>query len=168
MNEQTTKLTRIRALLDDANVDALWLRQASSFAWATRGHSSYINTASSTGAASLLVTRDAQYVITTNIEEPRLAAEEGLAAAGWQFATAPWYAGGDALADLTTGMRLGADGCAPGAVDLSGEVSRLRTNLLPEEGARFRELGRGCCCCHFLGHRAADFAGRQHAARAEP
>ena len=55
MNEQTTKLTRMRALLDDANVDALWLRLASSFAWATCGHLSYINTASSTGAASLLI-----------------------------------------------------------------------------------------------------------------
>jgi antitoxin VapB len=144
MNEQTTKLTRIRALLDDANVDALWLQLASSFAWATCGHSSYINTASSTGAASLLVTRDTQYVITTNIEEPRLAGEEGLAAAGWQFPTTPWYGGRDALAELTKGLRLGVDGCAPGAVDLSGEVSRLRTALLPEEGARFRELGRLC------------------------
>jgi Xaa-Pro dipeptidase len=82
MNEQTTKLTRMRALLDDAQVDALWLRLASSFAWATCGRSSYINTASSTGAASLLVTRDAHYVLTTNIEEPRLAGEEGTGR-GW-------------------------------------------------------------------------------------
>lgn len=144
MNEQTTKLTRMRELLDDANVDALWLRLASSFAWATCGHSSYINTASSTGAASLLVTRDAQYVLTTNIEEPRLADEEGLRAAGWQFAANPWHSAENALNSLAKGARLGVDLSAPGAVDLSGQLARLRASLLPEEQARFRQLGQIC------------------------
>lgn len=144
MNEQSTKLARIRVLLDEAGVEAIWLRLASSFAWATCGHSSYINTASSTGAASLLVTRTGQYVITNNIEEPRLAGEEGLAAAGWEFPAAQWYEGRDLVAELANGAPIGADMATAGAVDLGAAVSRLRTSLLPEEGVRFRELGRLC------------------------
>ena len=72
MSEVQTKLERIRTLLDAYQLDALWLRLASSFAWATGGKSSYINTASSNGLASLLITRDRRYVITNNIEKPRI------------------------------------------------------------------------------------------------
>ena len=72
MSEVQTKLERIRSLLDAYQMDALWLRLASSFAWATGGKSSYINTASSNGLASLLITRDRRYVITNNIEKPRI------------------------------------------------------------------------------------------------
>jgi antitoxin VapB len=48
------------------------------------------------------------------------------------------------VADLTKGMKLGADASYPGAVDLSNEVARLRMNMTPEEGVRFRVLGRLC------------------------
>jgi len=144
MNELQTKLERIYSLLDAYEADALSLRLASSFAWATGGKRSYINTASSNGLASLLITRDKRYVITNNIERPRLAEEEGLAAAGWEFVAPPWHAGENPLADLTAGLRLAADGCEAGALDLSGPVARLRANLLPVEVERFRQLGRLC------------------------
>ena len=144
MNELQTKLDQVRALLDAHQVDALWLRLASSFAWATGGKSSYINTASSTGAASLLITRDRRYVVTTNIEQPRLAQEEGLLAAGWEFAAPEWHASAGSLTELAGGPRLAADGCAPGALDVSGAMARLRATLQPVEVERFRQLGRLC------------------------
>lgn len=144
MNELQTKLERVYSLLDANQVDALWLRLASSFAWATGGKSSYINTASSNGLASLLITRDKRYVVTNNIEKPRIAEEEGLAAAGWEFIAPEWHTANDQLAELTAGLRLASDGCQPGALDLSGPVARLRANLLPVEVERFRQLGRLC------------------------
>jgi antitoxin VapB len=144
MSEQQQKLEQMRGLLDAYNVDALWLRLASSFAWATCGKSSYINTASSEGLAHLLITRDRRYVLTTNIEEPRLAHEEGLLAAGWDFVAPEWHEGRDVLAELGTGLRLGSDVNAPGVVDLSGPLAHMRANLLPEEGERFRALGNIC------------------------
>ena len=67
------------------------LERAGSFAWATCGASSYINTASSNGLASVLITPTGRYILTTNIEAPRIGNEEGLAAQGWQVIATPWY-----------------------------------------------------------------------------
>jgi Xaa-Pro aminopeptidase len=144
MKELQTKLDQIYSLLEASNVDALWLRLASSFAWATGGKSSYINTASSNGLASLLITRDKRYVITNNIEMPRIAHEEDLLAAGWEFAAPEWHTNENPVAGLTNGLRLAADGCEAGAVDVSGAMARLRANLQPVEVERFRQLGRIC------------------------
>jgi Xaa-Pro aminopeptidase len=142
--EQAIKLERARQLMDSLAVDGLLLRRASSFAWATGGAASYVNTASSEGAASLLITRENFHLITTNIEAPRLEQEEGLAAQGWQWHVAHWWEGQAALTHLTEGLRLAADGCFPGARDASAEMARLRALLTPAEGERFRSLGRLC------------------------
>ncbi len=48
------------------------------------------------------------------------------------------------MAELTRGLKLAADGPYPGAIDLSGEMARLRANLLPEEGERYRAVSQLC------------------------
>ena len=144
MNELDTKLARVQALLSEQQLDALLLQRVSSFAWATCGAASYVNTATTTGEASLLFTSSERHVITNNIETTRLHTETELAEEGWQFQVTPWYETPDVVGQLAGGLRLGADGPFPGAVDLSSEVARLRANLTPEEGERFRELGRQC------------------------
>jgi Xaa-Pro aminopeptidase len=144
MAELDIKLQRLAAVMDVHQVDAVHLRLASSFAWITGGKSSYINTASSTGLASVLITRTGRYALTTNIEAPRIAEEEGLAAAGWDVRAASWYAGDETLATLTAGLRVGSDLPAAGEVDLGGPVGRLRAALLPVEVDRFRALGHLC------------------------
>lgn len=144
MNELESKLKRIQDLLDRHQLDALLLQRVSSFAWATGGASSYVNTASSLGAARLLFTPGKRYVITDNIEATRLEQEEHLAEEGWTFHVSPWHDTGDPVPGLTEKLRLGADAPHPGAVDLSADVSHLRANLSPTEGQRIRELGRLC------------------------
>ena len=143
MNELNFKLARMRALLAERQLDALLLRQVSSFAWATCGAASYVNTAASTGAGSLLITPTERYLITTNIEAPRFEREERLAEQGWSLRVAGWHEASP-LAELINGLRLGVDGPYPRATDLSGELSQLRTDLTLEEGQRFRDLGRLC------------------------
>jgi antitoxin VapB len=143
-NEFSQKQDRIQALLAKHKLDALLLRRVSSFAWATSGAASYVNTATTNGEAALLITPSGQYLITNNIEATRLEHEEELAAQGWEFRAVPWHEAQDTLAELTRGLRLGADGPCPGATDLSGELARLRANLTPEEGERFRALSRLC------------------------
>ena len=140
MTELDTKLSTIHALLDQHHLDALYLARVSSFAWATCGAASYINTAVATGEASLLITRTARYLITNNIEAPHYEKEENLKAQGWEFIVGPWFQNSDALERLSKGMKVGADICMPGAADLSNEVAVLRMNLLPEEQARYREV----------------------------
>ncbi len=142
MSELDTILERIHGLLAERGLDALLLQRASSFAWATCGAASYINTASTTGLASVLITPAGRTIITTNIEAPRLEREEGLGAQGWAFEREPWHEPSTAIARLTAGLKLGADGPYPGAVDLSAEIAELRCALTPEAIDRFRRLGQ--------------------------
>jgi Xaa-Pro aminopeptidase len=144
MTEFVQKQERLQALLANRKLDALLLKRVSSFAWATSGASSYINTASTEGVGSLLVTKTGRYLITTNIEAPRFEKEDQLAAQGWEIRGVPWHSSQDVIAELTRGLKVGADVLHPGAVDVSAEMTGLRTNLLPVEVERFRILGKLC------------------------
>ena len=144
MGLREDRLAQVRGFMRGQNVDVLVLRQVSSFAWATGGHRSYVNTASSNGIGTLVITPDEQMVVTNTIEAPRLEQEEGLVAAGWKLRVAPWYKGDDTLERLVTGKRAGADFALESGVDLSGAVAWQRSLLLPEEVARFRSLGKLC------------------------
>ena len=144
MSEIDIKLDRIHKLLAQHDLDALFLRQTGNFAWATCGADSYINLADIFGGASLLITPTSRFVLTDNIEAPRLTQEEGLVAQGWEFRISPWHQENKTLAELTGGMRLGADGSYLKANDLSNEIAHLRSQLTAEEGNRFRKLGNLC------------------------
>jgi len=144
MTEFSQKQDRIEALLVERKLDALFLQRVSSFAWATCGAASYVNTATTNGEAALLITPSVRYLVANNIEATRLEQEEQLAAQGWEFRIVPWHEAEDTVTELTRGLRLGADGPYPGATDLSDDLARLRAHLTLEERTRFRALGRLC------------------------
>jgi antitoxin VapB len=144
MSEKEVKASRIGQLLEERALDALVLRRASSFAWATCGRAGYVNTATDFADASLVYTPQGRYLVANNIETPRLLEEEGLGVQGWEPVTSRWHEPDDALGKLTEGLRVGADFALPGATDVSSDVAALRARLTPEEGGRFRELGRLC------------------------
>lgn len=136
------KLDAIYSLLAENDLDALLLRRVSSFAWATCGAASYVNTAAVEGVAALLVTQSGRYLITDNIEAPRFEKEERLSAQGWEFRFHLWHEHPQIINQLVGGLKVGADVPYPGAVDLSQTVARLRSHLTVEEAQRFREVGR--------------------------
>ena len=142
--ELNVKLERIHNLLAQSGLNALLLRQTSNFAWATCGASSFINRADSFGSASLLITPTSRYVLTSNIEAPRFMQEEELIKQGWTFRVSPWHAENDRIAELTAGMKLGADFSYPNALDVSNEIGSLRSQLTYEEGQRFKTLAKLC------------------------
>jgi Xaa-Pro aminopeptidase len=144
MTETELKIAQLRALLAERNLDGALLKRSGNFAWLTSGASSYVNIAADAGAANVLVTHDAGYVITSNIEAPRLEQEEELAGLGFRIVAAPWYRSNVAAEELLGPLRLGADIPQPGAVDLSADLARLRRTLMPGEVTRFRELGKLC------------------------
>jgi antitoxin VapB len=151
MTEQTMvntefneKQARIKAFLTKHNMDALLLQKVSSFAWATCGAASYVNTASDIGEASLLILPTGNYLITNNIEAPRIEQEENLGNQQWKFCVVPWYEIQDVIGNLTQGLKLAADNPYSGATNLSTEISHLRGALTHEEGERFQILGRLC------------------------
>ncbi len=138
------KLAIMHTLLDRYGVDRLLLRRVSSFAWATCGVASYVNTATTEGAASLLVTHDHCFLITNNIEAARLERETQLMDQGWKFQVSPWYDPTAALIKLTSGKKLIADVCFGDARDINPEFSRIRANLTAPECERMRLLGGLC------------------------
>jgi len=144
MSDFELKQERIRAFMAERQLDALILQRVSSFAWATSGAASYVNTATTTGEATLFITSSGRHLIVNNIEATRLEREEGLVEQGWIFHAGPWYEAPEVADRLADGSRLGADGPVPGALDLSNDLARLRANLTPVEGQRFRTLGRLC------------------------
>jgi Xaa-Pro aminopeptidase len=144
MNEISQKLNTLRALASSHALDGILLQRVSSIAWATGGASAFVNIARSDAEASLLVTRDQQYLITNNIEATRLEKEERLASQPWSFQISPWYEMEHTIQRLAQGLKLGADGEYLGGKDLSAEMARLRANLNLEEGQRFRALGQLC------------------------
>ena len=144
MTECDRKQTRIKTFLQAHDLDALLLRQVGNFAWATCGAASYVNTATSIGEASLLITANGRYLISNNIEAPRLEEEEGLKEQGWEFRTHPWWDQQDIVGQITSGLKLGADVPHPAAIDVSAQLARFRSQLSPEERQRFRALGHIC------------------------
>jgi Xaa-Pro aminopeptidase len=144
MGEITSKLSLLRHLAVRHSLDAILLQRVSSVAWATNGAATYVNTASSKGEATLLVTGDQQYLLTNNIEATRLEKEENLHAQGWNFQLSPWFETEVGTKRLVKGLKLGTDGLYASGVDLSDEIAHLRANLNMEEGKRFRVLGKLC------------------------
>lgn len=144
MTEFSLKLTSMRDLLEKHKLQSLLLNRVSSFAWATCGAASYVNTASTFGTATLVITRDRHYLITNNIEAPRYEKEEKLNYQGWEFKIDPWHASSATLERLVGKRKVGADFNYPGALDVSAELSHMRAALTTQENVRFRVLGRLC------------------------
>lgn len=143
-DELEIKIGKIKKLLGDQNLEALLIQRVSNFAWITGGGCSYINTADESGVASILITPENRFLITNNIEAPRLKQEEHLAEQDWEFKVSRWDQPEGTVAELAEGLRLGTDGLHPFGEDIHGELTRLRADLLPIEQDRFRELGRAC------------------------
>jgi len=143
-SEFENKQARINALLTNYKLDALLLQRVSSFAWATCGAASYVNLANNQGDSSLLIMPKGNYLITNNIEAPRLEKEENLGEQNWKFHVTPWYEVQNEIEKLSRGLKMGADSPYPGATNLSPDIANIRAALTPEEGERFRLLGRLC------------------------
>ena len=124
------------------------LSQRWNFAWYTAGGQNYVNHASDTGAASLVVTCQGAACVTSNIEATRLGREE-LENTGVTAVPCDWWdaaATVKAFADLLGGKKFAADvkvaGLPDGAQALSGDFDKLRLVLLGGEMARFRAIGK--------------------------
>ncbi|NIM04639.1 MAG: M24 family metallopeptidase, partial [Armatimonadetes bacterium] len=145
-NEEVTEKTkRVHGLLESEGLDGLLLLKRGNFAWLTGGGDSHIVSAMEPGIAALLVTKDGRFLLTDNIELPRLEAEE-MDGAGFKPVVVNWYEGGmeAAIQKKIAGMQLGADIPMEGARYMGSEVAKLRWSLLPPEVERYQGLGRDC------------------------
>jgi len=141
--EAAEKRERVRRYLEARKLTAVVLTQQRNFAWYTCGGDNHVVTASEAGFASLVITRDRQCVVTSNIEAQRIRDEE--VGSGFEVLDYPWHEPGkrdELLRQVIGAGRAASDDGSAGLPLLEPDFTELRYVLTPEEVARYRWLGR--------------------------
>lgn len=131
------KLSIVRQMMSEHQVDALELRLTTNLAWITSGVPTYINEASDTSPVTIWITPDRAFMLTDKIEAPRMREEQAVESLGFELVIEPWYQRGAFVTQLTTGKRIGQDVTESG-VNLGAQIKALRSVLLHSEQDRLR------------------------------
>ncbi len=138
----------IRRYMEEHDIDGVVLSRRPNFAWLTAGCLNHVSTAADLGNASLLVRPDTIACVTSNIEAPRMLAEE-IGPLGIEVHSFDWYSADNATAawtDLIGGMKCACDAPTAGlpadVARLDAEFDTLRWSLTPGEIDRYRALAR--------------------------
>jgi len=123
---------------------AVVLENLSSFAWYTAGGDNHVGIVTERGAAALVILGDAEFVVTTNIEAPRVMAEEvhGL---GFELVEVFWHEpdGVPKAVKRLVGKRKAVSDTGLGeTTKMAGELAELRFSLTDWEVERYRKLGK--------------------------
>jgi len=143
-NEIKEKERRVRDFLKTKNLKGLILKRQANFSWMTCGGLNLVGIATEVGATTLLITENSKFVISNNIEAPRMIHEEGLEKQGFIVKTFPWHEDQEVsiVKEIVEEGPLGSDVPFPNAIGLPGEVAKLRYSLTSEEQKRYRWLGK--------------------------
>ena len=142
-SEVREKERRVREFLSTGGYGALLLKRQANFCWMTCGGLNLVGITTELGASSLLITPKEKYVVSNNIEAPRMMEEENLGAQGFLSVSFPWHAEREpaVVEELSGGGALASDVPFPGATAVPEEIARLRYSLTREEVERYRWLG---------------------------
>lgn len=143
-DEIKEKETRIREFLRSRGLKALILKRQANFSWMTCGGLNLVGITTEMGATTLLITENSKFVISNNIEAPRMMDEEGLEKQGFIIKTFPWHEDQEAsiVKELVGDGPIGCDVPFQNATVLTEEIARLRYSLTPEEQERYQWLGK--------------------------
>ncbi len=143
MDEIKEKERRVREFLGLKGLRALFLKRQANFSWMTGGGLNLVGIATEVGVTSLLITENSKFVISNNIEAPRMIEEEGLEKKGFIIKTFPWYEDQEVsiVKELAGDGAVGSDVPFPNTSMLADDIARLRYSLTPEEQERYRWLG---------------------------
>lgn len=143
MTEVAEKTERLQRMLEREKLGGVLLNAQHNFAWLTSGSTNGIDLSRENGAASLLVTADGKrYILASNIEMPRMLAEEVLAADfepveySWQDEKATASFVFEKAKSLIAGGEIATD------YQIEGKVAQCRYGLTPDEIGRYRSLGK--------------------------
>jgi len=143
MDEVKEKERRVREFLQAKGLRAILLKRQANFSWMTCGGLNLVGIATELGATSLLITEDSKYVISNNIESPRMIDEERLEEQGFVVTAFPWYEDQEVsvVKELVGDGPFGCDVPFPNGTTMTEGIARLRYSLTPEEVERYRWLG---------------------------
>ena len=130
---------RLRELAERLGIGAVLLQTPANFAWYTGGADNRVDRSVPLGVASVLVTADAEYIVTDNIEGVRMRREE---TPGFEVVEHPWYEGpARTLRELMGGSLLGTDYRLEGAREVSEKIAPLRYILDADATEDYRRAG---------------------------
>jgi Xaa-Pro dipeptidase len=147
IKEIEEKERRIRGWMDDSGFAGLLLRQQKNFYWATAGGGNPVIYALDPGFQSVFFTKDKRYILSQQIEMPRLKEEE-TADLGFEHIQYNWWE--EDQAGLVSSLVKGKIGCdldLPGTENVDGEVAAMRPVMTEWELERYRDLGRDAAAC---------------------
>jgi Xaa-Pro aminopeptidase len=134
-----TRDRSLRELMEGHGVGALLLSSPANFAWYTGGADNRVDHGDPVGVASVLLTMDDAYILTNNIEAPRMREEQ---TPEMEVVEHPWHEEPAALLrELTGGAVVGTDFPSKSSPDLSAEISPLRYVLDEDAIEDYRRLG---------------------------
>ena len=140
--EVAQKLMQMRAWLSTQGAAAIRLRGSDWFAWATAGGSNSVLLTTETGVAEILVTAQAAWILTDEIERQRLQDEE--VGPDWQLHACPWHQPDvreQFVQQLSDGGTVLSDRPAPHEAALPALAHTQRMVLQVSEQERYRGLG---------------------------
>ena len=141
-NEIKIKLNRIEQLIKKHDLDGLLLADRANISWLTAGKDTHIELIEKTGSAELIILPGVgNFILTDNIEEPRLKNEE-LLGEDFNFLTKEWYRDSDKLKEFISDYSLGADIYYPETQYIPDKIASLRFELTENEKTRLRKLGK--------------------------
>src|ERR671912_2003622 len=129
----------LRELMNWQGVGALLLSSPANFAWYTGGADNRVDHGDPAGVASVLVTGNDAYILTNNIEAPRMREEQ---TPEIEVVEHPWHEEPAALLrELAGGASVGTDFPSTSGPDLSAEIPPLRYVLDGDAIEDYRRLG---------------------------
>ncbi len=142
--EFLVKEKRLIGLLEAQNLKAILLKKQANFSWLTGGSLNMVGIATEMGVTSILVTKEARYLIANKIEAARMMDEEGLKELGFELLEYEWHVEREAelvrkiAGDLS---QVGADVGFGQCRNLDAELKKLRYSLTENEIERYLFLG---------------------------
>ena len=134
-----TRDRSLRELMDARGVGALLLSRPANFAWYTGGADNRVDHGDPVGVASVLITRDDSYILTNNIESPRMREEQ---TPEMEVVEHPWHEEPyTLLRELTGDASMARDFPSENGADLSAEIAPLRYVLDGHAIETYRRLG---------------------------
>jgi Xaa-Pro dipeptidase len=139
------KVQRIKKLLDDENLDALYMNRQANFSWITAGSINWVTICTEDGVASILITREGKkYAITDQVEAQRMKDEQQLEALGFEVISQAWYEKRDAefIQKIVGNLdRVGSDIHFANTKMIKEKIDPLRYSLTYNEICRYQYLG---------------------------
>lgn len=145
--EVAAKFAAVRSWLAVTGLPAAVLTRPGSLAWIGAGLTDPIERGAAFELAWAVVTPSRAAIVTTNVEAPRLEAEESVAGLGFALHAVPWHDpdGAVALVEAVAGVArsaIASDGHPGFGVDAETALTGLRITLTAPEIDRLRALGR--------------------------